>query len=56
MYKSIQGGKAKIILCFTTGIFYNTVEECAKAHNIKTSTLRSRLNGNLKNNTQFNYV
>lgn len=56
MYKSIQGSKAKIILCFTTGIFYNTVEECAKVHNIKTSTLRSRLNGNLKNNTQFNYV
>jgi group I intron endonuclease len=44
---------SKIVLDLNTGVFYNSIKEVAELYNIKHSTLRSRLNGTNKNNTQF---
>ncbi len=56
IYKDRVGGRSKIILCLTTGVFYNTVKEASEVFNMNMSTLRSKLNGNLKNNTELIYV
>jgi group I intron endonuclease len=56
LYKNKNGSRSKIILSLNTGIFYNTVKECAEVFGMNINTLRSRLNGNLKNNTELVYV
>jgi len=46
---------SKIILNTQTGIFYTGTKEASFYNNIPQSTLRSKLNGNLKNNTNLIY-
>lgn len=48
-------GMAKKVLDLNMGIFYNSAKEVSDIFNISHSTLKSRLNGALKNNTQFIY-
>ena len=47
---------SKIILDLSNGVFYNSAKELSDLYNIKHSTLRSRLNGLLVNNTNFIYA
>lgn len=53
--KSSESRK-KIILNIETGIFYIGVEDAAISMNMNMITLRSKLNGSRKNDTQFLYV
>lgn len=53
--KGVNNGNSKIVLNVETGIFYDYVGEAALAHNIKRTTLTSRLNGGLKNKTSLKY-
>lgn len=46
---------SKIVLDLNSGIFYESAKEVSKIFNIPHSTLRSRLNGKLKNKTNFIY-
>jgi group I intron endonuclease len=46
----------KIILDLITGIFYIGVVDAANTYSFKTATLRKKLNGQLKNNTNLKYV
>jgi group I intron endonuclease len=46
---------SKIVLNTETGIFYTGTKEAAFYNNINASTLKNRLNGNLKNNTNLIY-
>jgi hypothetical protein len=46
---------SKIILNTDTGIFYTGTKEAAFYNNINQSTLKNKLNGNLKNNTNLIY-
>jgi hypothetical protein len=46
----------KIILDKETGVFYIGVEDAAIIYSFKTATLRKKLNGQLKNNTNLIYV
>lgn len=48
-------GMAKLVLDLNMGIFYYSAKEVSKTFNIFHSTLKSKLNGNNKNNTQFIY-
>jgi group I intron endonuclease len=48
-------GMSKNVLDLNMGIFYNSAKEVSKTFNIPHSTLKSRLNGSLKNATQFIY-
>ena len=48
-------GMSKNVLDLNMGIFYNSAKEVSKIFNISHSTLKSRLNGNIKNTTQFIY-
>lgn len=52
-YKLKYTDKETAIADLNTGVFYNSIKEVAELYNIKHSTLRSRLNGTNKNNTQF---
>lgn len=54
--KKISNSKIKIVLNTRTGIFYYGVIEAAKSEGILYTTLYSKLNGNLKNNTPFIYT
>jgi hypothetical protein len=55
--KGVNGfGKAKIVLNLENGIFYQSAKEVACAYNKNYTTLKSKLNGNDKNNTQFIYI
>jgi hypothetical protein len=47
---------SKIVLDTQTGIFYNSAREAAKAYNINSNTLHTKLNGNAKNNTTLIYA
>ena len=47
---------SKIVLDTLTGIFYNSARDAARAKNINSNTLHSRLNGNSKNNTSLIYA
>ena len=53
---SENSGSAKIVLNVESGIFYNSVKEASKAHNIKHNTLVCRLSGKNKNNSNLLYV
>jgi len=46
---------AKVVLDLNTGVFYESAKEVSETFNLPHSTLRSRLNGSLKNTTQFIY-
>lgn len=46
----------KIILNLQTGIFYIGAEEAANIHSLKVNTLRKKLGGELKNNTNLIYT
>lgn len=46
---------SKIILNLETGVFYLGTKEAAFYNNLNASTLKNRLNGNLKNNTNLIY-
>ena len=46
---------AKIVIDIQTGIFYESASELAELININKYTLRSKLNGHLKNNTNYKY-
>lgn len=48
--------KSKIVIDMQTGIFYESAKEAAKALNYKHSTLKSYLNGRLKNKTNLLYA
>ena len=53
-----KGGKnpnAKIIIDYQTGIFYDSVGELSELIGVPRSTLTSKLNGHLKNNTNYKY-
>lgn len=45
----------KKVIDIETNIIYNSVKEVSQIFDIKYSTLASNLNGNLKNNTKFEY-
>lgn len=49
-------GHMKDILDTSTGIFYKGVGEAAKAYNLNISTLRCKLTGHLRNNTNLIYI
>jgi hypothetical protein len=55
--KGVNGfGKSKIVLNLESGIFYQSAKEVACAYNKNYTTLKCKLNGNDKNNTQFIYI
>lgn len=47
---------SKIVIDLENGIFYNSAKEASIFKCIPHSTLRSRLNGGLKNNTMLQYI
>lgn len=47
---------SKIVIDLETGVFYNSAKEASIYKNIPHSTLRSRLNGGLKNITMLQYI
>jgi hypothetical protein len=47
---------SKIILDTESGVFYSCAREVSDLYNIPYSTMRSKLNGRLKNNTKFIYA
>lgn len=48
--------KSKIVLNIETGIYYDSLKECAEELNINYGTLKSRLQGRCSNKTPFRYV
>ena len=46
---------AKIVIDIEYGVFYESASELAYIWNINKYTLRSKLNGSLRNNTNFKY-
>jgi group I intron endonuclease len=53
--QNLRNKFSKIILNLETGIFYFGTKEAALYNNLNPSTLKNRLNGNLKNNTNLIY-
>ena len=55
--KGVNGmGKAKIVLDLRNGIFYDSCREAAEVYGYNHSTLKCKLNGNMKNNTSLIYA
>jgi hypothetical protein len=52
----IKEKKSRKILDIKSKVLYNNYKEVCKIFNIKKSTLISKLNGTLKNNTNFKYA
>ena len=48
--------KTKIVLCYNTGIFYDSVRKAAEAKNISYSYKKSMLNGGHLNKTSLKYI
>lgn len=48
--------KIKLVLDTQTGVFYNSIKELCELYGYKYDTIKSKLNGKLKNNTQFIYA
>lgn len=46
---------SKLVLCLETGIFYDSAKDASFVFGIKHSTLKSRLNGTVKNKTNLIY-
>ena len=51
--KDSNNPNSKIVLCQETGIFYYCVKEAAKVYNFNYGTLKKKLSGQYKNNTQL---
>jgi hypothetical protein len=49
-------GKAKIVLNLDNGIFYDSCKEASLLYGLPHSTLKCKLNGSMKNNTNFIYA
>lgn len=54
VFKMVES-RFKKVIDIETNIVYNSAKEVSEIFNIKYSTLTSNLNGNLKNNTKFEY-
>lgn len=54
--RKIGDKSQKIIINIETGIFYFGIQEVSLIYKINHSTLRNKLNGSTKNNTNFRYV
>lgn len=55
--KNVNGkSNSKLVINLESGVFFNSCKEASFAHNIKHSTLRSKLNGTNRNNTNLVYV
>jgi hypothetical protein len=54
--KGINAISSKKVIDTSNGIIYNSVKELAELININYSTLRCKLNGKNKNNTNFIYL
>jgi hypothetical protein len=54
--EKIRESNSKIVLDVKTGVFYNSAKEASIYSNFAYSTIRSMLNGGLKNNTSLVYV
>ena len=54
--RKIGDKSKKIIINIETGIFYFGIQEVSLIYKINHSTLRNKLNGSTKNNTNFRYV
>ena len=54
--RKIGDKSQKIIINIETGIFYFGIQEVSLIYKINHSTLRNKLNGSTKNNTNFCYV
>jgi len=53
---SASNKNAKIVIDLNTGVFYNSCAELSRLYNFKHSTIKGKLNGSSKNNTQFKYI
>lgn len=53
--ENLKNKFSKIIIDLSTGIFYTGTKEAALYNNFNQSTLKNKLNGNLKNNTNLIY-
>jgi hypothetical protein len=49
-------GKAKIVLNLDNGIFYDSCKEASLLYGLPHSTLKCKLNGSMRNNTNFIYA
>lgn len=56
LLNNISSPRCKMVLDLKTGIFYNSAKDASIARIIIYSTLRSKLNGTLKNDTELIYV
>jgi hypothetical protein len=55
--KKVNGiSNAKTVLCLQSGIYYESAKDASNILGINHSTLRSKLNGSVKNNTSLIYV
>ena len=55
--KNVNGkSNSKLVINLENGIFFDSCKEASFAHNIKHSTLKSKLNGTNKNNTNLAYA
>lgn len=55
--KGVNGsGQAKIVLNFENGVFYDSCKEASLIYGFRHSTLKGKLNGSSKNNTNLIYV
>ena len=52
LYKSGKSNDKKEVLCLESGIFYSSINECAKAKCINRTTLAHHLNGRRKNTSK----
>lgn len=46
----------KLVVCLQTGIFYNGTNDAATAYGMNRHTLKNKLNGNKRNDTQLMYI
>lgn len=51
-----DNNNSKIVLDLLNGIFYNSLKEISILYNINYNTLKNKLNGSKKNNTNFIYI
>ncbi len=56
MSENSKGKNSKKVINIETGEIYNSVKEVSEILNINYGTLRGKLNGSRKNNTNFKYI
>lgn len=55
--KNVNGkSNSKLVINLENGIFFDSCKDASLAHNIKHTTLKSKLNGTNKNNTNLDYA